>query len=141
MKRLSFILTLTVALIMGCLVSNVSIPSITMVKHEAQVTSSHHRQGEHRDKPRVSDARTLDHEASGAVITESQNMLRVCNNRPQRVPSLPGSKPTQASSHTSLPLLKNLHLFLDKRLRLEITPFSTSSACDYYVYALRHLLR
>ena len=79
-----------------------------------------------------------------ATLTDASNLLRICSSRPQRVLPSQGSK-TERTIHTGgaarRNIVKPLHNLHDSRRRLETAPFCMSASCDYYVIALRRIIR
>ena len=81
-----------------------------------------------------------------ATLTDATQIYRICNSRPQRVVPTQGSK----TERTVTPfgsfvirqhIVKPLNSYYDSRCRLETAPFCMSASCDYYVIALRHIIR
>lgn len=80
--------------------------------------------------------------ATGAVIVNAQNLVRICNSRPQRI--LPSSigKPERMTSRTHHLLLTN-HLqnhLAEWASKTDTSPFLPAVSSDYFVFALRRLL-
>jgi len=86
--------------------------------------------------------RTQHHEAT---LTDISQLNRICSSRPQQI--LPTQVSRSGRTQTSffnthrLHLSKSLHSYYDSRCRLESAPFCLSASCDYYVIALRHIIR
>lgn len=79
-----------------------------------------------------------------ATLTDATDLYRVCSSRPQRILPTQGSKTERTSGTGSFVrrhVVKPLHSFHDSRRRLETAPFCLSASRDYYVIALRHILR
>lgn len=80
--------------------------------------------------------------ATGAVIANAQDLVRICSSRPQRIlPSYFG-KPERNFSRLLLirhvkPLKNPLAEWTHKA---DSAPFLPAVSCDYFVYALRRLL-
>ena len=81
-----------------------------------------------------------------ATLTDASQLYRICSSRPQRILPTQGSK----SERTITPFgnlairhhnVKPLYSHYDSRCRLETAPFCMSASCDYYVIALRHIIR
>ena len=81
-----------------------------------------------------------------ATLTDASQLYRVCSSRPQRILPSQGAKTVR----TITPLggfaqrqhiVKHLHSHYDSRCRKETAPFCMSASCDYYVIALRHIIR
>ena len=81
-----------------------------------------------------------------ATLTDASQIYRICSSRPQRI------LPTQVSKteRTTKPFgslavrqhnVKPLYSYYDSRCRLETAPFCMSASCDYYVIALRRIIR
>lgn len=91
-------------------------------------------------------ATTQHHHHQEATLTDASQLYRICSSRPQRILSSQGSKTERIlSSHGPVALrqhiVKPLRSFYDSRCRLESAPFCLSASCDYYVIALRRILR
>ena len=81
-----------------------------------------------------------------ATLTDASQIYRVCSSRPQRILPSQGSK----TGRTITPFgsfanrqhqVTPLYSYYDSRCRLETAPFCLSASCDYYVIALRHIIR
>ena len=81
-----------------------------------------------------------------ATLTDASQIYRICSSRPQRVLPAQGAK----SERTVTPfgslafrqhIVKPLYSYYDSRCRRETAPFCMSASCDYYVIALRHIIR
>ena len=80
-----------------------------------------------------------------ATLTDATQLYRICSSRPQRILPTQGSRTERT---TTPPILlarqhhvKPLHSYYDSRRRLESAPYCLSASCDYYVIALRHIIR
>ena len=81
-----------------------------------------------------------------ATLTDASQLYRICSSRPQRILPTQGSKTERTfTPFGSLAIrhdvVKPLYSNYDSRCRLETAPFSMSASCDYYVIALRHIIR
>ena len=81
-----------------------------------------------------------------ATLTDASQLYRVCSSRPQRILSSQGSKTERTitpfgSFAQRQRIVKHLYSHYDSRCRKETAPFSMSASCDYYVIALRHIIR
>ena len=81
-----------------------------------------------------------------ATLTDASQLYRVCSSRPQRILPSQGSR----TEITITPfgnlalrqhIVKHLYTYYDSRCRQETAPFCMSASCDYYVIALRHIIR
>ena len=81
-----------------------------------------------------------------ATLTDASQIYRVCSSRPQRILPSQGSR----TERTITPfgnlalrqhIVKHLYTCYDSRCRQETAPFCMSASCDYYVIALRHIIR
>ena len=81
-----------------------------------------------------------------AMLKDASQLYRICSSRPQRILSTQGSK----TERTITPfdnfvqrhhIVKHLYSHYDSRCRKETAPFCMSASCDYYVIALRHIIR
>ena len=86
------------------------------------------------------------HHHQEATLTDASQMYRICSSRPQRILPTLGSK----TGRTVTPfgcfairqhIVKPLYSYYDSRSRRETAPFCLSASCDYYVIALRHIIR
>lgn len=104
---------------------------------------------EQADKDCASADRLFDADATGrhsaeAVLSDAYDIYRICSSRPQRTLPSGASKPGRL-------LWEHLQLFYYKspgnilcgggKARHERAPFATEAPCDYYVIALRHIIR
>lgn len=80
-----------------------------------------------------------------ATLTDATQLYRVCTSRPQRLLPTQGSRSerflTPAIKLVRQYILKPLHSHHDSRCRMESAPFALSASRDYYVIALRHIIR
>lgn len=80
-----------------------------------------------------------------ATLTDASQIYRICSSRPQRIMPTQGAKTertiTPCSSQARQQHVKPLHSFFDSRYRRETAPFCLSASRDYYVIALRHIIR
>ncbi|MBQ8713398.1 MAG: hypothetical protein IJ551_11365 [Prevotella sp.] len=104
----------------------------------------------------VTQEHVLRHDAAGTVIapqdnrhheatlTDATSLYRVCSNRPQRILPTHGSSSQRDTTPCLLArrqFVKPLQCLHDSRRRLETAPFCRPASCQYYVYALRHIIR
>lgn len=80
-----------------------------------------------------------------ATLTDATQLYRICSSRPQRILPSQGSRSnrtvTPAFNFVRQHIVKPLHSRYDSRCRLESAPFCLSASCEYYVIALRHIIR
>ena len=80
-----------------------------------------------------------------ATLTDATQLYRVCTSRPQRLLPTQGSRSerflTPAIKLVRQYILNPLHSHHDSRCRMESAPFALSASRDYYVIALRHIIR
>ena len=81
-----------------------------------------------------------------ATLTDASQLYRVCSSRPQRILPSQGSKTERTitpfgSFAQRQRIVKHLYSHYDSRCRKETAPFCMSASCDYYVIALRHIIR
>lgn len=85
------------------------------------------------------------HRHHEATLTDASQLYRICSSRPQRILPTQGSKTertiTPCGNMARRHHVKPLHSFYDSRLRQETAPFCLSASRDYYVIALRHIIR
>ncbi|MBP5386671.1 MAG: hypothetical protein J6Y97_04700 [Prevotella sp.] len=86
------------------------------------------------------------HQPHEATLTDASQLYRVCSSRPQRI--LPPQGPKTERTITPFDnfvqrqhIVKHLYSHYDSRCRKEAAPFCMSASCDYYVIALRHIIR
>ena len=81
-----------------------------------------------------------------ATLTDASQLYRVCSSRPQRILPSQGSK----TERTITPfgnfalrqhIVNHFNSYYDSRSRQETAPFCMSASRDYYVIALRHIIR
>ena len=111
-------------------------------------TGWHDRHGEQLPLPvaevSVPEVLPQHHHHHEATLTDATNLYRVCTSRPQRVLPTHGSNSERTVSPCHLSrrrIVEPLKFRHDGRRRLESAPFCRSASCDYYVYALRHIIR
>ncbi len=96
---------------------------------------------------RESSVVTLQHQQPHeATLTDASQLYRICSSRPQRILSSQGSKTERTitpfgSFAQRQRIVKHLYSHYDSRCRKETAPFCMSASCDYYVIALRHIIR
>lgn len=80
--------------------------------------------------------------ATGAVIANAQDLVRICNSRPQRIiPSHFGKPERYFSRLLLIRHVKQLKSPLAEwTQKAESAPFLPAVSCDYFVFALRRLL-
>ena len=78
-----------------------------------------------------------------ALITDTSQTVRLCNTRPQRILPSFTAKPTHLlGRNTFQNKFYSLHFRgIDRYLTKVTTPIPSSAACDYYVIALRQIIR
>lgn len=77
-----------------------------------------------------------------AILQNYRLSFRICNVRPQRLMPTQGNSHNRLTSKQSIPFYKkNINLHHDGRRRQETSPFRTFTSSDYYVIALRHIVR
>jgi len=81
-----------------------------------------------------------------ATLTDASQLFRVCSSRPQRILASQGSKTERTGTvfgnfAVRQHIVKRLNSYYDCRCRLETAPFCVSASSDYYVIALRHIIR
>lgn len=85
------------------------------------------------------------HQHQEATLTDDTLPYRVSSSRPQRILPTHGSRSertlTSILHFVRHHIVKPLHSYSDSRCRKEAAPCSLSSSCDYYVIALRHIIR
>ena len=80
-----------------------------------------------------------------ATLTDATQLYRICSSRPQRILPTQGSRsertPLPSFSSVRQHFVKPLRSYFDSRCRLESAPFCLSVSSEYYVIALRHIIR
>lgn len=79
-----------------------------------------------------------------AILTDASGLYNICNPRPQRIPTVNGSHLKRGIFQCYFvlkKLVKPLNSFHDGRKRLETAPYCLAVSCDYYILALRHIIR
>lgn len=81
-----------------------------------------------------------------ATLTDASQLYRICSSRPQRILPTQGAKTERSvTPFGSLArwqhIVKPIHTYYDSRRRRETAPFCLSASRDYYVIALRHIVR
>lgn len=138
MKRALYIFTVMLALVLSYLGTekHMSTPVCAQIE-----SSTHDSEPQHKHKPgQLRDHNPLDREATGSVIAESQNIMRICNSRPQRTLAGSCTRSVRTTGESALSTSVQSSPGTSRQFRLETAPFSASSASDYYVIALRRLL-
>lgn len=135
MKRKSSFIWLLTALFAVCLT--------VLQNWQEQETVSLQRLQEHTESSVITPQRQQPHEAT---LTDASQLYRVCSSRPQRILPSQGPKTERTitlfgSSAQRQHIVKHLYSHYDSRCRKETAPFCMSASCDYYVIALRHIIR
>jgi len=80
-----------------------------------------------------------------ATLTDASQLYRICSSRTHRINSTNEAKTEKFNStyncstrHKATKTLYSLH---DSRRRIETAPFNTFASRDYYIIALRHIIR
>lgn len=85
------------------------------------------------------------HHHHEATLSDATGLYRICSSRPQRLLPTQGSRSVRTltpSFGVARPyIVRPLHSYFDSRCRLESAPFCLSASCDYFVIALRHIIR
>ena len=81
-----------------------------------------------------------------ATLTDASQLYRVCSSRPQRILPSQGSKTERTITlfgnfALRQHIVKHFNSYYDSRSRQETAPFCMSASRDYYVIALRHIIR
>ena len=79
-----------------------------------------------------------------ATLTDATQLYRVCSSRPQRLLPTHGAKTERTANPCGAVrrnIVKPLYFLHDSRRRLETAPHALPASCDYYVIALRHIIR
>ena len=100
---------------------------------------------DHAQRSESSVMTPLRQQSHEAILTDATQLYRICSSRPQRILPSQGSRSertvTPAFNFVRQHIVKPLHSFFDSRCRLESAPFCLLASCDYYVIALRHIIR
>lgn len=135
MKRKHSFVWIIAALIAVCLT--------VIMNGQEQEAVSRQNKPEQRESSVMVPRQQQPHEAT---LTDATQLYRVCTSRPQRLlPTTQGSRSerflTPAIKLVRQYILKPLHSHHDSRCRMESAPFALSASRDYYVIALRHIIR
>ena len=100
-------------------------------------------QSQHRESSALSPQHKHHQEAT---LTDASQLYRICSSRPQRILPTQGSKTERTVTPygriaTRQHNVKPLYSYYDSRCRRETAPFCMPASCDYYVIALRHIIR
>ena len=80
-----------------------------------------------------------------ATLSDASQLYRICSSRPQRIMPSHGSKTerttTPCGSWLRRTIVKPQNPVYDSRCRLETAPFCLAALRNYYVIALRHIIR
>lgn len=80
-----------------------------------------------------------------ALLSDASHLYRICNTRPQRLISSHGAKNERITGKLPFALRYKQRVTLDQsyggRPLLFAVAFHFAASCDYYVYALRRILR
>lgn len=88
--------------------------------------------------------RPSDERRDQAMLSDTRIWYRLCHTRPQRLAPVYGvghGKPHGKPSLAIRQKVKPLKAFHDRRRKAESLPLRLVASCDYYVIALRHILR
>jgi len=134
MKRKHSFVWIITALIAVCLT--------VLVDGQEQESASRQSLPEQRESSVMVPRQQQPHEAT---LTDATQLYRVCTSRPQRLLPTQGSRSerfmTPAIKLVRQYILNPLHSHHDSRCRMESAPFALSASRDYYVIALRHIIR
>ena len=138
MKRALYIFTVMLALVLSYLGTEKHMTTPVCAQIES---NTHNGESQHKHHPgQLRDHNPIDREATGTVIAESQNIMRICNSRPQRTLAGSCARSARVTGQSALSTSTHVTTGMSRLSRGETAPFSTSSASDYYVIALRRLL-
>lgn len=138
MKRALYIFTVMLALVLSYLGTEKHMTTPVCAQIES---NTHNGESQHKHQPgQLRDHNPIDREATGTVIAESQNIMHICNSRPQRTLSGSCARSARVTGQSALSTSTHVTTGMSRLSRGETAPFSTSSASDYYVIALRRLL-
>ncbi len=134
MKRKHSFVWIIAALIAVCLT--------VILNGQEQEAVSRQNKPEQRESSVMVPRQQQPHEAT---LTDATQLYRVCTSRPLRLLPTQGSRSerflTPAIKLVRQYILKPLHSHHDSRCRMESAPFALSASRDYYVIALRHIIR
>ncbi len=95
-----------------------------------------------REKDKISVVSKHNDTSKEAVLSDSLSLLRVCSTCPQRIIPVfvenTGKIFGRIVFYISKP--QSCFLLMGGSCRLETAPFQSQASCDYYIFALRHLL-
>ena len=109
----------------------------------AEVGSTSGYYADEKSKDRIYEDTIEPTQRQTALITDTSQTVRLCNTRPQRILPSFTAKPTHLlSQNTFHNKFYSLHFKgIDRYLTTVTTPIPSSTACDYYVIALRQIIR
>lgn len=97
------------------------------------------------NKPESAVMAPQQHTHHDAVISDATQLYRICTSRPQRITPTQSSQPERLfnslCTFSLRHIVKPFESIYDSRTRLETSPFCVSASRDYYVIALRHIIR
>ncbi len=98
---------------------------------------------EEKNKDRIYENTIEPAQRQTALITDTSQTVRLCNTRPQRILPSFTAKPTHLLCRNMFHnRFYSLHFQgIDRFLTTVTTPIPSSAACDYYVIALRQIIR
>lgn len=83
--------------------------------------------------------------AIDATLTDATHLFRVCSSRPVRVIPTVGARSvrsiTSFCTFARQYIVKSFNSFYGSRCSSALTTFCLPASCDYYVIALRHIIR
>ena len=97
------------------------------------------------NKPESAVMAPQQHTHHDAVISDATQLYRICTSRPQRITPTQSSQPERLfnslCTFSLRHIVKPFEYIYDSRTRLETSPSCVSASRDYYVIALRHIIR
>lgn len=109
----------------------------------AEVGSTSGYYADEKSKDRIYEDTIEPTQRQTALISDTSQTVRLCNNRPQRILPSFTAKPTHLLGRNMFHnKFYSLHFQgIDRYLTTVTTPIPSSAACDYYVIALRQIIR
>ncbi len=136
MNRILPLIVVLLSLILGCQRGqDASFAEAYFQRIHVEAGSGHEAQWQQYDQRQQQEA----------ILADARDSYRVCNTRPQRLLPSQGAKQERTSGKQPCDLHYHKHYSLKRifggRARTETAPFSFVVSRDYYIIALRRILR
>lgn len=140
---IQYLITLLLCLCLNFTTSGATLLTLEDSMVGEAVLPTYKAEKKQQDRDTLRDTDIQDHHQSNAVISDSQDIYRICNSRPQRLLSTTGIKPAkQLGRMLFLTKFKNLlNISYGSVWRGSFRCILPHVSCRYFVIALRHILR